>query len=201
MPSIRYYELTRGLKRLERTFLPFKSRPVGNYTARQLAMAAAYTVFCHAEFETFLENWARTFVDLADQEWKLRRATRPLVHLCTFHEGRNPLVSVPEKDVWGEVVGKAIAKHRGVIGNNHGIKIQNFCELLSPIGFDTTSVDSLLLGDLNTFGGVRGGHAHASHKIITGTAFDPFDLRAKVQGIHTLLLTLDGQLEEYFKVA
>jgi hypothetical protein len=190
-------DLSLGLKRLEKTFLNFKSRPAGNYTPRQLSMAAAYTVFCHAEFETFIEGWARAFVDFADTSWKVKRATRPLVHICTFHEGRGSLQIVPTKDVWNEVVGKAIAKHRGIIGANHGIKEQNFCELLSPIGFDTTSVDSVLLGDLTAFGALRGHHAHNSYRAIIGTTFDPFDRRTKVQGIHTLLLALDDQLSAY----
>lgn len=201
MPSAHFSDLTSGLTRLEKTFLAFRPRPAGNYTPRQLSMAAAYTVFCHAQFETFLEGWAGAFVDLADSEWKSRRATRPLVHLCTFHEGRNALTTVPAKDVWGEVVGKAIAKHRGVIKSNHGIKEVNVCELLSPIGFDTTNVDSILLGDLTAFGGLRGHHAHNSHQAIVGTTFDPFDRRSKVQGISALLEVLDKQLGAYLAAA
>jgi hypothetical protein len=201
MPSTLYLNLAKGLERLEQTFLPFKPRPSGNYTSRQLSMAAAYTVFCHAEIETFLEGWSRAFVDLADTAWKTRRATRPLVHICTFHEGRNALSNVPAKDVWNEVIGRAIAKQRGVIGANHGIKESNFCELLSPIGFDTTSVDSVLLADLSAFGTLRGHHAHNSYRAIIGTTFDPFDRRTKVQNLLALLLILDSQLEAYLAAA
>ena len=201
MPSALFSDMTAGLTRLETTFLAFTPRPAGNYTPRQLSMAAAYTVFCHAQFETFLEAWAGSFVDHADTEWKSRRATRPLVHLCTFHEGRNALTSVPQKDIWGEVVGKAIAKHRAVIKANHGIKEVNFCELLSPVGFDTTQVDNILLADLTAFGGLRGHHAHNSLQSIVGTTFDPFDRRAKVRGISALLEILDGQLAAYFALA
>lgn len=201
MPSYIYRELYSDLNRLERTFLPFKIRPLGNYTPRQLSMAAAYTVFCHAEFEIFLEEWARAFVDLADSQWKIGRATRPLVHLCTFHEGRNALSTVPTKDIWNEVVWKAIAKHRGVIGGNHGIKESNFCDLLSPVGFDTTTVDNILLADLTAFGTLRGHHAHNSYKSIVGITFDPFDRRKKVNGLLALLLILDNQLSAYLAAA
>lgn len=201
MPSALYSDLSAGLLRLEKTFLPFQPRPAGNYTSRQLSMAAAYTMFCHAEFETYLEEWARIFVDHADREWQNRRASRPLVHLCTFHEGRNALNNVPSKDVWNEVVFKAIAKHRGIISANHGIKEANFCELLSPVGFDTTNVDSILLGDLTAFGTLRGYHAHNSHRAMAGTTFDPFDRKAKVQGIHSLLSVLDTQLAAFLSAA
>lgn len=201
MPSALYNNLDQGLHRLEKTFLNFSARPAGNYTPRQLTMAAAYTVFCHAEIETYLEGWASTFVDLADTAWKSRQATQPLVFMCTFHEGRGPLTSVPGKDVWNETVGKAIAKQRGIINRNNGIKEVNFCELLSPVGFDTMNADGILLADLTAFGTLRGDHAHNSHRTIIGTTFDPFDLRNKVQGLRTLLLALDGQLESYLASA
>lgn len=201
MPSSHFEELSRGLDRLGRTFLNFQPRAGGDYTPRQLTMAAAYTVFCHAEIETFLEGWATTFVEIADVHWRGNRATRPLVHICTFYEGRGALSIVPTKDVWNEVVGKALAKQRGVIGANHGIKESNFCELLSPVGFDTTTVDSVLLADLTAFGRLRGDHAHNSHTATIGTTFDPFDRRTKVQGLRTLLQTLDDQLSAYLATA
>ena len=199
MPSTHYDSLYNGVSALEKTFLSFQSRPLGNYTKRQLALAAAYTVFCHAEIEIYLESWANAFVDLADQKWKANTATRPLVHMCTFHEGRNSPSSVPSKDIWNEVIYKAIAKHRGIIKGNHGIKEENFCEMFSPLGIDTTSVDSILLNDLSAFGTLRGDHAHNSHTLLSGSTFDPFDRRTKVNGLLSLLLTLDGHLDLYYK--
>lgn len=197
MPSNFFKSMSKSLIRLDKTFLNFKSRPNGDYTERQLAMAAAYTVFCHAEFEIFFESWANDLVDLAEKRWKSRRASRPLVHLCTFHEGRNALTNVPSKDVWNEVVFSSIAKHKRVISTNHGIKESNVCELLSPIGFDTTLIDGILLNDLSAFGGIRGDYAHKSYRTTVGTVFDPFDRKTKVEGIETLLAVLDGQLLAY----
>jgi len=196
-----YQAMSSGFKRLEKTFLNFKARPGGDYTRRQLSMAAAYTVFCHAEIETYVEGWATAFTDFAENKWKSGQATRPLVHLCTFHEGRNALSNVPSKDVWNEVVHKAIAKHRGIISSNHGIKEANVCELLSPIGFNTTSVDSVLLADLSAFGTLRGDYAHKSLKVQVGTIFDPFDRRNKVKALELLLATLDAQLALYLASA
>lgn len=199
--SVSYSSMSKGFKRLEKTFLNFKSRPAGDYTERQLSMAAAYTMFCHAEIEAYLEGWATAFVDLALSKWTSGRATRPLVHLCTFHEGRGALTGVPGKDVWNEVVYKAVNKHKGVISSNHGIKEANFCELLSPVGFDTRIVDSILLADLSAFGTLRGHHAHNSHKIQIGNVFDPFDRQAKVRGLESLLSVLDTQLVTYMAAA
>lgn len=201
MPSQIFIDLAKGLRRLDITFLKFKSRPAGNYTPRQLSMAAAYTMFCHAEIEIFLESWATKFVDLAQSQWVLRKASRPLVHLCTFHEGRNGLNSVPSKDIWNDLVQRSIIKQKSVISGNHGIKESNLCELLSPVGFDTRSIDSVLLADLSAFGSLRGHHAHNSHKAQVGMTFDPFDRRAKVLGLETLLGVLDAQFETYLAAA
>lgn len=202
MPVSTFFKtMSSGFKRLDKTFLSFSPRHAGDYTVRQLSMAAAYTIFCHGEIEAYMEGWATAFTDLAETSWRAKKATRPLVHLCTFHEGRKTPQSVPAKDIWNEVVFRAIAKQRGVIANNHGIKEQNICELLSPLGFDLTAVDGILLNDLSAFGTLRGQHAHSSHKAQIGTTFDPFDRRSKVRGLETLMLNFDNLLSSYMRAA
>ena len=201
MSSFLFTDLLKGCTRIADTFLTFKSRPAGNYTKRQLSMAAAYTVFCHAEFEEYLEQWSSDLTDVVETNWALRKATRPLVHLCTFHEGRGSLTNVPSKDIWNELVISAIMQHRKIIKKNNGIKESNFCALFSPVGFDTTTVDSILLADLSAFGTLRGDHAHRAHRAQLGTAFDPFDRKAKVEGIISLLSALDDQLMAFREVA
>ncbi|WP_298808760.1 hypothetical protein [uncultured Sphingomonas sp.] len=198
MPSALYNELSDGVQRIEQTFLKFKQKSAGNYTDRQLTMAAAYTLLCHSQIETFLEAWTKQFVDHAETEWKANRATRTMVHICTFHEGRKNMSNPPNDDKWNEEVFKALAKHKSVITGNHGIKEANVCELLSPVGFDTRTIDPILLGDLTAFGRLRGDHAHKSYHVQVQMTFDPFDRRAKVQGLLTLLNALDGQLAAYF---
>jgi hypothetical protein len=185
------------IRLLGKTYLNFGARPFGNYTRRQMSAAAAYTIFCHAEFESFLEGWAVTFTDFADSNWKAKQATRPLTHLCTFHEGRKELSSVPSKDVWNEMVDKAIRQHRAVISQNNGIKESNVCKLLGPIGFDVTKIDTVLLADLSAFGTVRGDHAHQSHRLQIGKIFDPFDRQSKANALLTLLEDLDNELTSY----
>lgn len=201
MASDLFQALSDGVERIERAFLNFNPRPSGNYTPRQLTMAAAYTVFCHAEIESYLEGWALAFVDYADNQWRLGKATVPLVHICSFHEGRGALTSVPNKNIWSEVIGKAVAKHRAVIRRNNGVKEVNFCELFSPVGFDVREVDSILLADLTAFGVLRGDHARNSHGALMVTNFDPFDRRRKVVNIINLLSVIDGQFSDYLTSA
>lgn len=111
---------------LGKTYLGFKGRPIGDYTRRQMSAAAAYTVFCHAEFENFLEGWANTITDFADANWKMKRATRPLAHLCTFQKALEPLSSVPKKDIWNEPIMKAINLHRNLIKKTMASKNQMY---------------------------------------------------------------------------
>lgn len=194
-----FRSLRTEIRLLGKTYFNFKPRPLGNYTRRQMSAAGAYTIFCHAEFENYLEGWATNITDFAEANWKEKRATRPLVHLCTFHQGRGPLSSVPTIDVWTEAVILAIRQHQNVISGNNGIKEANLCKLLSPLGFDTRSIDQILLGDLSAFGSMRGDHAHQSHRKTTTNAFDPFDRKLKAEGLLTLLEDLDTELSLYLK--
>ena len=115
---------------------------------------------CHSEFESYFEGWSAQLTDFADANWKAGRVTRPLAHLCTFHEGRNELTAVPGKDIWSEQFTLAILKHREVIKRNNGIKEKNICALLAPVGFDVRKIDTVLIGDLSALGATRGGNAH-----------------------------------------
>lgn len=198
MPQSKLFRaMSAEIRLLGKTYLNFKARPFGNYTRRQMSAAAAYTIFCHAEFESFLEGWAFAITEFADVNWKAKRSTRPLTHLCTFHEGRKELSSVPPKDIWSEMINKAIKQHRGIISQNNGIKENNVCKLFAPVGFDVRKIDTVLLGDLSAFGAIRGDHAHQSHRLQIGKTFDPFDRQAKAEALLTLLADLDIELNTY----
>jgi hypothetical protein len=198
MPQSKLFRsMSAEVRRLGKTYLNFGARPAGNYTRRQLSAAAAYTMFCHAEFESYLEGWSSQLTDFADANWKAGRVTRPLAHLCTFHEGRNELSSVPGKDIWSEQFTLAILKHRDIINRNNGIKEKNICALLAPVGFDVRKIDPVLIGDLSAFGAIRGGHAHQSHRTQMGMTFDPFDRRAKVTLLVNAMVDLDNELILY----
>jgi hypothetical protein len=185
------------VRRLGKAYLNFGARPTGNYTRRQMSAAGAYTMFCHAELESYFEGWSAQLTDFADTNWKAGRVTRPLAHLCTFHEGRNELTTLPRKDIWSEQFTLAILKHREVIKRNNGIKEKNICTLLAPVGFDVRKIDTVLIGDLNAFGAIRGGHAHQSHRTQMGMTFDPFNRQAKVISLVNAMVDLDDELILY----
>lgn len=195
--SVIFRCLRSELTRLGRTYLNYKARPLGNYTRRQLSAAAAYTIFAHAEFETFFEDWALRLNTYAETRWVAGQATKPLVHLCAFFDGGGAPSSVPAKDVWNEPVRRSLQQHRAAIQGNHGIKEENVCRLLAPVGFDTRTIDAVLLGDLSAFGTLRGAHAHQSHRLQLGTAFDPFGRKAKAEGLLASIVALDRQLVAY----
>lgn len=179
---------------IARTYLNFAVRPLGNYTSRQLSAGAAYTLFCHAEIETFFETWAKTLLDLALTRWGAGTVSRPLLHVCTFHGGRNELSSVPSKDIWSELVVNSIRKQQAIVSNNNGIREANICRLLAPLGFDVRKLDGLLLNDLAAFSTIRGGHAHLTHSAQLLTVLDPFDRKKKVDSLIQLLEVLDTDL-------
>lgn len=199
MPNSKLFRLMNSeIGRLKKTYLNFRARPHGDYTRRQLSAAAAYTVFCHAEFESYLEGWATFIIDFVDTSWRSKIVTRPLVHLCTFNNGREALTEIPRKDIWSEQIVESIRKHRTIIRENHGIKEHNICKLLSPLGFDVRQIDPVLIGDMNAFGGLRGDHVHQSHRLHVGNIIDPFGRQGKVEGLLKLLACLDISLDSYF---
>jgi hypothetical protein len=198
MASSRLFRaMANEIRVLGRTYLNFSPRPAGDYTTRQMSAAAAYTMFSHAEFESYLEGWALEIVDFAETQRHAGKVTRPLAHLCTFHKGRAELTEIPPLDVWSEQFVLAIRQHRDIINKNHGIKEKNVCRLLAPIGFDLRRIDPVLIGDLDAFGTLRGNHAHQSHKMQRGIAFDPFDRKIKAESLVGALANLDNELLNY----
>ena len=194
-----YIEMQSALREHEKDYLSFRQKVAGDYTKSQMSKAAAYTLFCHAEIEAYFENWSLHFVNLAQTKWRQGKATKPLVHMCTFHEGREPIKKVPTTDVWTEVVEKSFRKQFHVISSNHGIKEENVSALLAPLGFDIRKIDPVLLGDLSALGVLRGGHAHTARKSQLSAVFDPFDRRNKAISILSLLQHLDAELVAYKK--
>lgn len=59
-----------------------------------------------------------------------------------------------------------------VYKKNHGIKEANVLALLLPLGIDGSHLDTTLLADLTSFGGLRGAVAHKSSVRVT-TYADP----------------------------
>ena len=194
-----YRSLDIELPRLAAIYLDFSPRLNGAYTVTELSKASAYTLFCHAEFEIFVEGWATRILVRAKERWISGKATRPTVILSAMRSGRESIQTVPSKDIWSEMAMSSIQHHENVIRSNHGIREENICSLLGPLGVDLRNIDPILFGDMTAFGKIRGDHAHQAHKTQTKNLFDPFDRRSKALKIAGLLNDLDTALQSYLK--
>ena len=134
--SSRYRALGRSLERLRKHHLEFARRLAGGYTERQLSQAAAYTVFAHAEFEQFLEDWALEILDAIAGRRFGAGFSPMLAHLLAYRPAITVPSQIPPNNAWQTEAGAAISAHRVAIRNNHGISERYVCSLLIPLGVD-----------------------------------------------------------------
>lgn len=186
-------------RRIRRYFLNFSSRPLGNYTPRQLRHAESYVIHVHSEIECYFEDMARFALDISEERWKSeKKATRPLMFLTSFYNEKVEGISkVPVNDIWEERARQAISGHRARLSHNHGIKSKNIVSLFAPVGFDVRAMDSLLLAELDSFGLLRGGYAHSSLHARAGATFDPFIFPPQAERMMKLIETFHDAVCEY----
>src|SRR5690606_17605217 len=98
--SKRYRTMESQIKKLGRHYLSFKPKILGDYNERQLSAGAAYTVFAHAEFESFLEAWATAILDRSKERWATGAIDRCLSYLLAFREKASAPGQVPKGDIW-----------------------------------------------------------------------------------------------------
>lgn len=187
------------VKKLGRHYLSFKPKVLGDYNERQLSAGAAYTVFAHAEFESYIECWASLILNRSKDRWASGKIDRCLSYLLAFREKTNAPGQVPKSDIWGEPCVLALKGHEDLISKSNGIKEAHICGLFAPMGFDVRKIDEVLLGDLMAFAKLRGDHAHQSYKTHLGQQFDPFDRKAKAEQIVVLLKDFDNEFIAYLK--
>lgn len=199
--SQRYRALGRNLKGLKAHHLSFKAKPAGNYTKRQLSEAAAYTVFAHGEFESFLEDWAMAILDRVATKGFSAGFSPLLAHLNAYREKISVPGDTATNNKWATSSGSAVAAHRSAITGNHGIAEKYLCAIFIPLGVDVWSFDPILISDLNAFSKIRGDHAHQSRNAHLGQQFDPFDRMSKANNIYSLLEPLDLVLQAHLKTA
>lgn len=196
-------QLRRAERDINGHFLDFKQRPKGNYTRRELSKFDAYTVLVHAEMESYFEACATRAVDLAEQALRKDAYNRILYSLSAFYatppEDGESVTKVPEKDIWRQKGGRSIKAHRDTIRQNHGIKLENICRMLIPVGLDVRKIAPVLLIELEQFGSIRGSTAHSSLKVRRGTVVDPFIKAGEVQKLVALLAVFDGDFHEFIQ--
>ena len=161
-----FVQLGRAERDIKGHFMTFRPRKSGNYTKRELSHFDAYTVLVHAEIETYFESCANRAIDIAEAFLKQDTYNRILYSLGAFYarlpDDGESLLKVPaerylERERWR----RSISLHRDVVKGNNGIKIDNLCRMLIPIGLDVRNIDGVLLVELDQFGAIRGSMAHS----------------------------------------
>jgi hypothetical protein len=198
------------LNRLRSTFVPrLKRGDVLNLTPRLSLRALAFRVLSHAEIEHYLEDRVIEIALAADAAWKGRRhvseTTLCLLAFSGLSLDKTPpsLKPPPNKKQknWDALIkpddrlSTSISSYmRRVLHENHGIKEDNFISLLLPVGFDSNSIDDLLVAELNDFATKRGSAAHGSVAGHVTAGVNPIDEFAQVKRIVEGFKAVDEKL-------
>lgn len=172
--SKRFRILEQELKKLRKYFLPHQFDSLGNYRERQIALATAYRVLAHAEFESYFEDRVVEIATNALKIWKNNNQTTiTLVSLFAFSgltsdkppdsltTNQQPQI-LEEKLKLDRKLSKVFGSFRKSVKNNHGIREKNILLLLLPIGINSDDLDKVWLQEMNDFGAKRGEFAHQS---------------------------------------
>ncbi len=136
-------ELEARIRTIEVTLLP-KINPLGIYTDAEQDSIRAFVLLCHAEIESFIEDWARILLDALLLELLSPRAGSLFARAHAI---------------------KVSASLPHTISGNHGIKADNILKMFEPLGLvepDFDAIDSKFLTQMNAFGSRRGESAHCS---------------------------------------
>ena len=207
--SEQFDRLEEQLSDLREYLLPKDFDPTGDYPQEVITRAIAYRVLAHAELESYVEERAKKVVQKALNSWKSNQsAGRVLMGLLAFSgiPMDQPPSSImppqptqtkvwPEKINLDEKINKAIKAFYYNIAKNHGIKEENLCQIILPLGFPPEKFDQTWLNDMSSFGEKRGEAAHGSSVAIK-SALNPEDELKSVQNLLLGLKNLDVALEE-----
>jgi hypothetical protein len=204
--SKRWRELQRETNRLRAHFLPEAFEPLGVYpnSARVQAHTRAFLVLSHAEIESYLEGWAKELARAAETTWTTSsKITRPLTFLFAILADRiaiaETLVGPSAKDSpqrLADASVKLFQRYYKVIKDNNGIKEKNFLALFAPLGIPAAALGATLLPGLDSFGALRGSHAHVSASAVA-SVLDPETEYKRVSDLVNDLGPFDDWLRAY----
>lgn len=168
MASKRFVSLKRNIASLEKRFLPKQLN--GPFTARQHDLARGFRLLAHAEIEAFLEDRAREVSMAAFKKFLLNRKPNLVtMSLLAFEQVQSELSEGFRKDLYSRGVDHVEAclksanqTYQFKLSTNHGIRERNILQILLPIGFNQADIDSTWLGEMDSFGRIRGETAHTS---------------------------------------
>lgn len=160
----RFSELNERVDDLHFRFVP-PLEPTGTYTDAEYDCMSAFRLLVHAEIERFIElliedALSRFLVKIL--EWKTAGFSSQLV---------DSLISHMDKELRKEV------------RSNNGVKSKNILALLKPLGLSGKQLDNLWLQTMDTYGEIRGGHAHNSRR-----ATQPIDPKTEQDLIYLQIL-------------
>lgn len=207
--SVRFKEMQKRLRELKLNMLPRTFSPTGDYSDRQLDRARGYRLLVHAEIESYLEDVARECVISAVQKWKIDKSPSNILicFLASYHSSWNinaeandeDIIKIAKtrvnfKDSVDAVIDLAVKQFIKRIGDNHGVKEENFKALIFPLGITPDDVDSDWISSLNSFGSLRGEIAHKAKK--TTSQINPEDEYLTVNHLADGLRRLDQRILE-----
>jgi hypothetical protein len=204
--SKRWRDLKRGIGLLRKHFLPDPFDPLGTYPQpdRIQAQTRGYLVLCHAEIESYLEDWAKEIARATEIVWSSSRTvTEPLAFLLATNSERldvpNSLAGANTKDSpqrLAEATVKLFQKFYKQVNDNNGIKERNVLALFCPLGIPATALGTTLLPNLDSLGRIRGTYAHRSAKAVPNV-LDPQTEYNKITALIGDLVVLDDWLVKY----
>jgi len=201
--SKRWKDLEREIGALRKHFLPDPFNPLGSYanSTRVQAHTRAFLVLSHAEIECYLEEWAKEIARASEVVWNSsRKVTAPLAFLLSTLAERLEVPTTilgpkgkdsPQRLVEASV--KLFQKYYKQIKDNNGVREKNVLALFAPLGVSATALSSTLLLNLDSFGALRGTHAHHSAKAVP-SVLDPETEYKRVIGLIDELIALDKWL-------
>lgn len=198
--SSRYKELQNCVRKLRRALLPGTFDPTGTYRGAERIhlRAISFRILVHAEIESFIEDRSHALFDEAWSAWEKHRVpSRALSAMLAFSGHSMP--TPPSKlgtqtkkpdDIDGPLSRAKRHWKDEVYKNNNGVKEANVLGLLLPLGIDGGALDTTLLADLTSFGGLRGAVAHKSSVGVT-TYADPKSEYDQANQLVTALVSID----------
>ncbi|WP_428679586.1 HEPN domain-containing protein [Reyranella sp.] len=197
--SKRLASLKREIVLLRKQFLPAQFDNLGVYPDMPKVQAStrAFLVLCHAAFESYFEEWAKDIARNSEKLWKKSgKVSVPFGFLLAtmIKKIGVPTVLNNANDSPQLFNGAATALFQDFysrIKDNHGIKEANVLSLFVPLGIPASAFGSTLLPSLQTFGELRGEHAHHSGKAVI-SAVDPETEWKRIEQLSVELASFDA---------
>lgn len=171
----KFTDLTERIDELHFRFVP-QLDATGTYSEADYDRMSAFRLLVHAEIERFVELIVEDAISNLPKKiaaWKSAGFQSNLV---------DALVAHMEKEL------------RDAVKKNNGVKSTNILSLLKPLGITGIHLDNIWLQTMNTYGEVRGGHAHNTRR-----AVQPIDPKTEQTLVYHQILPELNRLEQLIR--